>query len=89
MRVAKTAPAAAGAVEEVAVLIPAGKKQAIDALLAGVRQGQVKADVLLAEKSEKTLEDLQVSPLDILPIRVSPLADVSPDSASESEKIRR
>jgi hypothetical protein len=61
----------------------------MDALLAGVRQGQVKADVLLAEKSEKTLEDLQVSPLDISPIRVNPLADVSPESASHSEKIRR
>jgi hypothetical protein len=87
VRAAKTAPVVLA--EEVAVLVPAGKKQAMDALLAGVRQGQVKADVLQAEKSEKTLEDLQVSPLDISPIRVNPLADVSPESASHSEKIRR
>jgi anti-sigma factor RsiW len=89
MRAVKTAPLAASAVAEVAVLVPAGKKQAMDALLAGVRQGQVQAEVLLAEKSEKTLEELQVSPLDISPITVNPLADVSPGSASESEKIRR
>lgn len=89
IRAAKTGLIAAAAVDEVAVLVPAGQKQAMDALLAGVRQGQVKADVMLAENSEKTLEDLRVSPLDISPIKVNLLADVSPESASESEKIRR
>jgi len=71
---AKTAPVVQA--EEAAVLVPAGEKQAMDALLAGVRQGQVKADILLAESSEKALEDLQISPLAISPIAMKPLADV-------------
>jgi hypothetical protein len=70
--------------EHVAVLIPSGQKQAIDAFLTSVRQGKVRADVLLAEKPRKPLEELQVSPLDILPITVNPLADVSAESQSET-----
>ena len=76
-------------VKEVAVLIPAGQKQAIDALLASVQQGKVEADVLLAAKPTGTLEELQVSPLDISPIEVKPLADVSAESTSPNEKTRR
>jgi hypothetical protein len=71
---AKTAPVVQA--EEAAVLVPAGERQAMDALLAGVRQGQVKADILLAENSEKALADLQISPLAISPIAMKPLADV-------------
>lgn len=87
---AKTPPVAEVAqVEAVRVLVPAGQKQAMDALLAGVRQGRVKADVLLAENSGKTLEDLQLSPLDISPIEVKPLADASAESPSQNEKTGR
>jgi hypothetical protein len=75
--------------QEVAVLIPPGQKQAIDALLASVQQGKVEADILLAEKPTGTLEELQVSPLDISPIEVKPLADVSVESPSPNEKTRR
>jgi hypothetical protein len=75
-------------VEKVAVLIPPGQKQAIDALLASVQQGKVKADVLLAEKPTGTLEELQVSPLDISPIEVKALVDVSVESASPNERTR-
>jgi len=83
LRIAPVAP-----VDEVAVLIPAGQKQAIDALLASVQQGKVEANVLLAEKSEGTLEELQVSPLDISPIEVKPLSDVSAESPPENGKTR-
>jgi hypothetical protein len=83
VRIAPVAP-----VEEVAVLIPAGQKQAIDALLASVQQGKVEANVLLAEKPKGTLEELQVSPLEISPIDMKPLADVSPESPSENGKTR-
>jgi hypothetical protein len=76
-------------IERVAVLIPSGQKQAVDAFLTSVRQGKVRADVLLAEKPRKPLEELQVSPLDILPITVNPLVDVSPGSASQGETMRR
>jgi hypothetical protein len=75
-------------VEQVAVLIPAGQKQAIDAFLASVQQGKVEANVLLAEKPKGTLEELQVSPLDISPIEVKPLANVSAESRSENGKTK-
>jgi hypothetical protein len=85
---AKTAPIVQA--EEAAVVVPASEKQAMDALLAGVRQGQVKADVLLAENSEKALEDLQISPLAISPIAMKPLADIGADSpASQNENAMR
>jgi hypothetical protein len=78
----------AAPVEETAVLIPAGQKQAIDAFLASVQQGKVEANVLLAEKPKGTLEELQVSPLDISPIEVKPLANVSAESRSENGKTK-
>jgi hypothetical protein len=82
---AKSAPIVQA--EEAAVVVPVGEKQAMDALLAGVRQGQVKADVLLAENSEKALEELQISPLAISPIAMKPLADIGAESpASQNEK---
>ncbi|HXJ05249.1 MAG TPA: hypothetical protein VNH65_09135 [Candidatus Acidoferrum sp.] len=85
LRIAPVAP-----VEEVAVLIPAGQKQAIDTLLASVQQGEVKADVLFAEKPDEPLQELQVSPLEISPIEMKPLVDVSAEStASQNEKTRR
>jgi len=85
VRIAPVAP-----VEEVTVLIPAGQKQAIDALLASVQQGKLETAVLLAEQSEKTPQDLQVVPLNISPIEMKPLADVSSESpASLNEKTRR
>jgi hypothetical protein len=60
----------------------------MEVLLARVRQGKVDGEVLLAEKSETTLEELQVSPIDIPPIEMKPLVDVSPESASPHEKTR-
>lgn len=82
-RIAPVAP-----VEEVAVLIPAGQRQAIDALLASVQQGNIEANVLLPEKPKGTLEELQVLPLEISPIDMNPLADVSAESPSENGKTR-
>ncbi|HLZ49423.1 MAG TPA: hypothetical protein VKP61_01610 [Candidatus Acidoferrum sp.] len=76
-------------IEQVAVLIPPGQKQAIDALLVSVQQGKVEVDVLFAEKPTGALEELQVSPLKISPIEVKPLADISPESTPPNEKTRR
>jgi hypothetical protein len=76
-------------IEQVVVLIPAGQKQVIDALLANVQQGKVEADVLFAEKPTVALEELRVSPLEISPIEVKPLADISPESTPPNEKTRR
>jgi hypothetical protein len=76
-------------VERVFVLIPAGQKRAVDALLAGLRNGGVKADVLVAEHSEQPSQDFQLSPLTISPIEIKPLAIVSEESALEKEKTIR
>jgi hypothetical protein len=78
----------AAQVETARVLVPAGQQRAMEVLLASVRQGKVDGEVLLAEKSETTLEELQVSPIDIPPIEMKPLVDVSPESASPHEKTR-
>jgi hypothetical protein len=82
-------PATLAKFEQVAVLIPAGQKQAIEALLAGVQQGKVETNVFLTEKPEEALQELQVSPLEISPIEVKPLADVSPESPSEDKTLNR
>jgi hypothetical protein len=82
-------PATIAKFEQAAVLIPAGQKQAIDALLAGLREGAVKTDVLLTTNPEQPLRDLQVLPLEVSPIEMKPLEDVSAESASQNEKTRR
>lgn len=77
-------------IEQVAVLIPAGQKQAINALLANVQQGKLQATVVLAGQSEKNRQDLQIVPLDISPIEMKPLADVGVESpALQNDKIKR
>jgi len=75
-------------VRDVSVLVPVGRKKAIDALLASVQQGNAEAGVLFAQQSEKTLHELQVSPLEISPIDMKPLADVSEESHSQDERTR-
>jgi hypothetical protein len=70
------------------VLVPVGRKKAIDALLASVQQGNAEAGVLFAQQPEKTLHELQVSPLEISPIDMKPLADVSEESHSQDERTR-
>jgi hypothetical protein len=79
----------AARVEDVHVLIPAGQKRAIDVLLVSLQQGVIKPDVLVAEKPEKPLQELKVSPIEISPIEMKPLDEVSQDSRSENEKTQR
>jgi hypothetical protein len=76
-------------VEEVAVLIPAGQKRAMEALLASVQAGKVDGEVLLAEKPEKSLEELQISPLDFSPIEMKPLATAGTELPSQNEETNR
>lgn len=73
----------------VAVLVPPGQKQAMDILLASLQQGVVKPDVLLADQPEKSLPELEVSPLAIAPIEIKPLVQVGTEQASPSEKASR
>ncbi|MGC1416590.1 MAG: hypothetical protein WA817_14990 [Candidatus Acidiferrum sp.] len=85
----KTAPAVDAAAVEAEVLIPAGQKRAFDDLLAKLRRREVQGDALLAEKPEKPLETLEVSPLDITPIEIKPLPDVATKSTAPDEKAGR
>jgi len=75
--------------EELKVLIPEGQKRAIDVLLASVRQGKARENVLIPEEEEGSLKEPEVVPLVISPIELRPLADVSAESPSEDEKTRR
>jgi hypothetical protein len=75
-------------VQPVAVIVQAGQKQAIDALLLSLRQGQVKGEVLLAEKPDQPLRELEVSPLAIAPIELESLPDVSGQSESGSDNTK-
>jgi hypothetical protein len=76
-------------VERVSVLIPAGQKRAVDTLLAGLRNGALKADMLVSEHPEQPSQDLELSPLTISPIEIKPLAIMSEESAPEKEKTSR
>ena len=86
-RAAKSASTAQS--EQVAVLLPAGQKRAMEVLLASVRQGKIDAEGLFVEHAETGLQALQVAPLVVSPIEVKPLADVSPESASQNERTKR
>jgi hypothetical protein len=76
-------------VETVRVLIPAGQKRAMEALLASIQAGKVDGEVLLAEKPEKSLEELQVSPLDFSLIEVKPLGAAGTELPSQNEETNR
>ncbi len=80
---------ASASVEQVPVLLPASQKVVIDAWLDGLRRGKLKANDLLAQKSDLPLQDLRVSPLDVSPIELKPLADVSGGSPSQDGEAKR
>lgn len=60
----------------VAVLVPVGQKAALDAFLAGLRNGTVKPDRMLAEESAEPATD-EVPPLGIPEMQIKPLGAVS------------
>jgi hypothetical protein len=76
-------------IEQIPVLLPAGQKEVIDGWLGELRRGKVNEGNLLARKSDLPLRDLQISSLDVPPIEMKPLADVSGESPSQSGKARR
>ncbi|HEY6267231.1 MAG TPA: hypothetical protein VIX11_02945 [Candidatus Acidoferrum sp.] len=80
---------ASASIEHLPVLLPAGQKAAFDAWLDGLRRGKMKANDLLAQKSDLPLQDLQISPLDLSPIEMKPLANVSGESPSQGGDARR
>ncbi len=80
---------ASRSIEQVPVLFPARQRVVIDAWLDGLRRGKVKANNLLAQEPDLPLQDLQISPLDVSPIEMKALADVSGESPSQSGEASR
>jgi hypothetical protein len=80
---------ASASVEQAPVLLPAGHKVVIDALLDGLRRGKLKANDLLVQKSDLPLQDLRISPLGVSPIELEPLADVSVELPSQGGEAKR
>jgi hypothetical protein len=66
---------------DVPVIVPAGQKQAVDALIAAAGSGAVKPDALLAEKGEARTPNGELAPLGIPEIQIKPLAAASEESA--------
>ncbi len=81
--------AQAAEIEVARVIIPEGEKRGMQALLTNLQQGRTDGEVLLAAKAEKSLEELQVSPLAIAPIEVRPLVDVSTGPVAENDETKR
>jgi len=80
---------ASPSVEQVPVLLPASQRVVVDAWLDGLRRGKLKANDLLAQKSDLPLQDLRISPLDVSLIELKLLADVSGESSSQDGEARR
>jgi predicted anti-sigma-YlaC factor YlaD len=78
--------AAHGAVAsiEVSVLVPAGQKEAVDAVLMGLRKGTVKPDALIVVTGEHSVGD-ELPPLSIPAMEIKPLARVSEEPAPANE----
>lgn len=64
--------------EEPRALVPAGQPDVIARLLDGLRRGEVKGEVLLADGSDHQSQDLQIAPLQVAPIDVKALDGAQP-----------
>lgn len=76
-------------IDQVHVLLPPGQKLLIDAWLEGLQRGKVQARDLLAQNSDLPLQNLRISPLDVSPIEMKPLGDVSEASPLQNGEARR
>jgi hypothetical protein len=72
------------ALSEVSVLVPPGQKEAVDAVLMGLRKGTVKPDALLSVTSEPSA-GAELAPLSIPAMEIKPLAKVSEEAAPANE----
>lgn len=70
------------------VLVPAGEKAAIDALLVAMRSQAAKPRVLLEAKNGPSGQSREIAPLGIPAIEIEPLAAVSPEETPPDEPTR-
>ncbi len=59
--------------EEPLVLVPAGQREAVELLMASLRRGEIKGDVLVANGNDPDPQLPPISPIDIIPLRIKPL----------------
>jgi len=64
--------------KEPRALVPAEQPEVIARLLDGLRRGEVKGEVLVAEGNGSQPQDLQIAPLTVAPIDVKALDDAQP-----------
>jgi anti-sigma factor RsiW len=66
------------------VLVPEGQEQAVAQLIEGLRRGEVKGDVLLADRGDQVTQELWIAPLTVEPIEMEPLEDVQQEPKDSS-----
>jgi len=66
-------------VKEPRALVPAEQPEVIARLLEGLRRGEVKGEVLVAEGNGRQSQDLQIAPLTVAPIDVKALDGAQPN----------
>ncbi|HXN22059.1 MAG TPA: hypothetical protein VOA41_04875 [Candidatus Dormibacteraeota bacterium] len=62
------------------VLILAGQEQAIAQVLEGLRSGELKGELLVADREDQATQELQILPLTIKPIALEPLDEVQQET---------
>jgi hypothetical protein len=65
--------------KEPRALVPAEQPEVIARLLEGLRRGEVKGEVLVAEGNDRQSQDLQIAPLTVAPIDVKALDGAQPN----------
>lgn len=58
--------------------VPAGQRQAVDQLIAGLQRGELKGEILLRENWNGPIEDLQISPIEVPPLPATSVDEGSP-----------
>lgn len=59
--------------EEPVVLVPAGQGEAVELLMASLRRGEIKGEVLVEDGNDRDPQLPPISPIDIVPLQIKPL----------------
>ncbi|HKV25174.1 MAG TPA: hypothetical protein VJN93_11340 [Candidatus Acidoferrum sp.] len=73
---------------EILVLVPAGRKAAVDAALLDLTKGTVKAGDLLLTKNEKLTKSDAIAPMEIQEMEIKPLATINDQTGSTADSTR-
>jgi len=73
---------------QIPVLIPAGQREAVDQLIAGLQTGSVRTDLLITAKPEQ-IGTLGIRPIAIPPIEIKALADTDQPWITETRETNR